>query len=223
MKLDTRIEIGGNVLKLTSYDVSLRLSEAGTARFVVQAKTQPKGIVLFDAGYAKGIFHRVFIGYVEHAMEKSEKHWTVKAREICHALQVTCYVSLRKCTVTDVLTDLKRQTGLDFVSSISGTIPRFASKGDGYYVIRSVGESFGVQDYVWYQQRDGKVWLGSWADSEYAQMGNLAFDPKFYGDQHPESATLPALPNLRPGMVLNKKRLLGVRLRSYTTVVRWKN
>ena len=223
MKLDVKIEIGGKPLKLVQHDVALAFSNAGQATFRVISDTEPRGVVLFDAGYAASKMHRFFVGYVTKTAHQSQKHWTVYCKELSNALSIPCTISLRNCNLTDVLAEITKTTDLQFVTTAGQQqIPRFSSHADGFYAIRNTGRVFKVADFAWYQTRDGKIWLGEWKDCEYANAGNIELDTQRYTKQQPQGATLPAIPALRPGMLLNNRRLEYVRLKDHETTIRWK-
>lgn len=224
MKLEAAISIAGKKHKLVTHDIALKLSDAGSASFVVQADQHPAGIVYFDAGYTIGEYYRVFIGYVEKAIEKSAKHWTIRCHEVSHALQLDTPISLRHCYLNDVLKDITGATSLELNSPIlTKQVARFTSTGDGYYALRSIPRVFNISDFVWWQTKKGALWCGQWSASDYAQLGNLELDTALFTEQTPHSATLPLLPALRPGMLVNNKRIIFVRHKDHKTVLRWTN
>ena len=231
MKLDTVLTVSGAEFHQFRYDVALKMSDAGSATFEVEAEAEPKGVVTFDMGYTVGNLHRVFIGYVDKATPKYDRHWQLHCKEICHALQVPVAVSLRHCFQRDVFTELATKTALAFVTAggksyTSLQASRFFSteRGDGYYALKQTARVFNIPDFVFFQTVDGKVWSGSWEDSQYAANGDILIDPLLFTKQQPNSATSPALPALRPGMMVNGKRLLFVRHNSdHKTVLRWKS
>ena len=224
MRLDTQVQIGGQELRLIDHDVVLKLSDAGQATFRVISANQPKGVVLFDAGYTVGNLHRIFVGYVDRATHQSQKHWTVYCKELCAALALKAPISLRHCTLPDVLSEITKATDLQFITQAgSHQVSRFANAADGFYALRNTARVFSIDDFAWYQQKDGKLWLGEWKDCAYAKAGNIELDSQLYTKQQPSGATLPAIPALRPGMLLNQQRLTYVRLKSHETTIRWKH
>lgn len=228
MKLEARISIDGKAHKLVAHDVALRLGEVGTAAFTVQADSKPAGAVLFDAGYTAGVMHRFFIGYVVSAAEKSSKHWQIQCREICDALKIPVHLSLRHCLLPDVLREVAGTIALD-VTTASGKdyatrkVSRMASTGDGFYALRNLARVFSIVDFVWWQTATGGIWCGAWADSVYAQNGNIEINHKMFSKQQGNSATLAAMPAIRPGMLVNGRRVEFVRLTDTKTVLRWKS
>jgi hypothetical protein len=231
MKLEAHVTVAGTEHKLIHYDVALKYADAGSATFEVQADAEPKGVVMFESGYTVGQMHKIFIGYVDKATRLYDKHWKLHCREICHALKIPLAVSLQHCYLKDVLGELASATALEIITAdgkpyTSLQASRFFSteRGDGYYALKQTARVFNIPDFAWWQTAAGQVWCGAWADSLYAANGDIQIDPLLFTKQQPLSATLPALPALRPGMVVNGKRLLFVRHTSdHKTVIRWKS
>lgn len=221
MKLHTKLTIGKE-LHLIDYNINLKLSEAGSATFRAISETKPSGLVFFDAGYATGKFWRYYIGFVTQATPESHKHWTIKTRELAHLLNNECPVSLRMPKLIDVLGEMTKYTGLKFLTPEPDlACTRFFSTNDGYFCMRRIPRTFIIDDYVWWQNRKGKVWLGKWALSEYAAYGDIPLDPKFYIRHRPGMSVISALPALRPGMLLNGHRLTSVRFQNHNMTLRW--
>lgn len=222
MKLDERITIGGTEYRLIQRDIMLAQSDAGRATFRVESKTQPRGRVKYECGYARYPFHPFFLGYIERAQQESNKSWTLHCRELVDGLIQTANISLRQCLITDVLRDVTAATKVQFASVDAGTqVPRYASQGDGFNAIRNIARVFSVPDFVFWQQTDGLVWLGEWAKAAYATPDRV-IDERFFTRRTPDSAVLPAMPKLRPGMLINGKRLLSHRLtQQHESYLKW--
>lgn len=229
MKLDRTLKIDGTEYPLVDADVSLALSEIGRASFIVQSREEPPhGIVTFDCGYADGRFYRYFLGKITHAVRRDAKSWTLQAREVCMALELPCPVSLRNCYIMDVQREITRVTTLNFrmlhSDYASTEVPRFANSdtGDALHALNSIARVFRVPDFVWFQDLDGKIWLGNWAHSFFAERGNIEIPDKLFTRQQAANmATLPAIPSLRPGALVNGKRLQGVRLMGHEVHLSW--
>lgn len=222
MKLDERISVGGTEYRLIHRDIVLELSGSGRATFRVESKTQPRGQVKYQCGYARHQFHPFFTGYIERAQQESNKSWTLHCRELAHGLIQPGQVNLRDCLITDVTADLTKATRVQFADIAPGTnVPRFASHGDGFNALRSIARVFRVPDFVFYQQTDGLIWLGQWKTSQYATP-DKQIDQRFFDRQTPESAILPAMPVLRPGMLVNGRRIQSHRLtQQHQSYLKW--
>lgn len=211
MKLVEHLTIGGKEQRLVKREIKLELSAAGKAIFRVQAESKPSGLVLYQCGYAKHQLHDFFIGYIEQATPEG-KTWQLSCRELMHGLTQIAHVSLRQCVAADVLADVQRATKVEFVDISTNKVPRFASHSDGFAAVRNLQRVFQIPDFVFFQQKDGKVWCGEWKQAEELYTKAREIDPKFFTRHTPSSAVLPALPALRPGMLVNGRHLLAVRL-----------
>lgn len=222
MKLEERLTVGGTEYRIIRRDVALELSATGRASFRVEAKSKPKGLVLLQCGYARHTFHDFFMGYVHEATQESDKTWTLVCRELVDGLTQVAHVALRTCLITDVLADIERATRVKFSAVDAGKeVPRFASHADGYHAVRNLSRVFNIPDFVFWQQIDGKIWLGNWGKSAYFNP-DRKIDRAFFTRYTPDSAVLPALPNLRPGMRVNGRRVQAIRLtQEHETLIRW--
>jgi len=225
MRLITKVWIDDIERHLIHYTINLKLNEVGLATLEVETKIQPrpKSLVVFKAGYTVGSMWTYFIGFVDQVDPESTHHWTVKCKEISHALASDCLIALRSCTLADVKGEMQGCTGLKFVIKQGHlTATRFFSHGEGYFCIRRLDRVFGIDDYTWWQRRDGSVWFGTWALSDYALAGNLDLDPEYYIKQKPGVVVVPVIPSMRPGMLVNQHRLTAVRFESnHHMTFRW--
>ena len=136
-------------------------------------------------------------------------------------------MELRQPTLKDVLTTIYEKTGLNFSipeQSYSTTkVPHFKNLGDGYQAIKTIGRVFQIDDYIWQQQDSGVVYVGSWSDSRWPDRA-AEIPTRFFNRQlSSQSAELATIPQLRPGALLNQKRLNSVELNGSFMVVTWSN
>ncbi len=222
MKLLEKLTIGGTNYRIIERDVYLELSNAGRATFRVEAKSKPSGLVHYQCGYGGHNTHDFFLGYIERAQPESNKSYTIYCRELCGGLSQTSHISLRNCLITDVIRDISTATHVQFADiSPDKQVPRYASHGDGFNALRNIGRVFGLNDFVFYQQIDGLLWMGEWQQSAYAKPDRV-IDQRFFTRQTPDSSILPAIPVLRPGMLINGRRLLSHRLtQDHQSLLKW--
>lgn len=221
MKLIEHLTVGGQALRLVKREIKLELSAAGKASFRVQAEKKPTGLVMYQCGYARHQLHDFFMGYVDQATQEG-KVWQLSCRELMHGLTQRAPVSLRQCVAADVLADVNRATKVEFADLRTAKVTRFQSHADGFAAVRNLERVFQIPDFVFFQQQDGKVWCGEWKQAEALYTKAREIDPKFFTRHTPSSAVLPALPALRPGMVVNGRRLLAIRLsQKHETHLTW--
>lgn len=225
MRLKETLLIGGKQFRVVSRSISLVLSGTGRATFKIATETtdRPSGLVLFRSGYANHVIHDFFMGFIVSA-HRSGLTWTLECVELVHGLTQKAAISLRQCQISDVANDISAATEVRFVvGTQGGQRPRFASHADGFHAVRAIPGVFGLKNFVFFQKTDGMVWLGSWDDAGAAYTENRQIDPKFFIKYSGSAAVIPALPVLRPGMLVNGKRIESLRLVKHETQIKWKS
>jgi hypothetical protein len=126
----------------------------------------------------------------------------------------------------DVLKEISRITALSFsipeADYADLQVANFYNIGTGYQAMDLIGRVFNVPDYIWQQQGNGVVFAGSWAQSRWADLGDVVVQDSLF-DRHSanESARIAAIPQLRPGVVLNGHRLSRIEFQGNHMVVSW--
>lgn len=229
MKLDTQLTIDDVEYRVIDYDVQLGLSEIGRAVFVIQSELKPStGTVVFNCGYKGAGFYRYFIGSARRIVRSAGNSWAVHCRELSMVLEMTCPISLRNCTMLDVLADIERRTLIKFSGSetlgsyASAKVPRFAHSGSALHAVQALADVFNIPDFIWLQDAEAKVWCGSSEDSFAAKHDNITIPDSFFTQQQAANmATLPALPVVRPGTQINGERITAVRLHDHEVQLTW--
>lgn len=227
MKLHKVLTIGGVVVALVNDDVRLDLKSPGRATFTIQAGAQVSGLVTLDIGYNESALQRHFIGYVERCTAANGVEQIVFCREVASVLAKSMPMNLRHVDLRAVLADISSKTGLRFrVPDQPYTkvkAPYFYSLAAGYQAMDSMGTVFGIPDFIWQQQGDGEVFVGSWADSFFGVRPALQLPVSLFdGYQGNQSAMVAALPGLRPGASINQgERITSVTLAGTQMAIRW--
>ena len=227
MKLHKVLTIGGVVVALVNDDVRLDLKSPGRATFTIQAGAQVSGLVTLDIGYNESALQRHFIGYVERCTAANGVEQIVFCREVASVLAKSMPMNLRHVDLRAVLADISSKTGLRFrVPDQPYTkvkAPYFFSLAAGYQAMDSMGTVFGIPDFIWQQQGDGEVFVGSWADSFFGVRPALQLPVSLFdGYQGNQSAMVAALPGLRPGASINQgERITSVTLAGTQMAIRW--
>jgi hypothetical protein len=227
MKLHKVLTIGGVVVPLVKDDVRLDLKSPGRATFTIQAGAQVSGLVTLDIGYNESALQRHFIGYVERCTAANGVEQIVFCREVAAVLAKSLPMNLRHADLRAVLADIGSKTGLSFrVPDQPYTrvkAPFFYSLAAGYQAMDSMGTVFGIPDFIWQQQGDGEVFVGSWADSFFGARPALQLPVSLFdGYQGNQSAMVSALPGLRPGVSINQgERITSVTLAGTQMAIRW--
>lgn len=87
----------------------------------------------------------------------------------------------------------------------------------------SLARLFNIHGFIWQQQGDGEVFVGSWADSFFGVRPPLQLPAELFDDyQGNQSAMIAALPGLRPGATINHgERITSVALVDNQMAIRW--
>lgn len=228
MKLHQVITVNGVVHDLVKSDVRLELHNPGRATFTVLAGAPLKGLVTFDVGYNDKPLQRHFIGYVERSTATNAKQQVLFCRELAAILGRSLPMNLRHIDLRGVLEHVSEQTGLRFRVPdrpyASTRAPFFYSLAAGFQAMESLAQVFAIPDFIWQQQGDGEVFVGSWADSYFGALTALQLPVELFDNyQGNQSATIAALPGLRPGAMINQgERVTHVALAGNQMAIRWK-
>ncbi|MGO4366635.1 hypothetical protein [Pseudomonas sp. PAB10] len=227
MKLHKLLTINGAPFVLLKDEVRLDLKNPGRATFTIQSTTPVKGLVTLDIGYNEGTLQRHFIGYVERCTAANGVQQVLFCRELAAILAKPLPLNLRHVDLRAVLTEISHQTGLRFrvpeQPYASVKTPYFYSLAAGYQAMDSLARVFNIPDFIWQQQGDGEVFVGSWADSFFGARPALQLPVElFEGYQGNQSAMVAALPGLRPGATINQgERITSVTLAHSQMAIRW--
>lgn len=208
MKLLKKLQVNGADISLVTDDVRLELHSPGRASLRVVSSVALSGIVTLDLGYShQSQLHRWFTGFIEKSVTVSNNEQQLFCRELSAILNRRLPISLRHATLRTVLADISRQSGLRFnvpKAAYSDTrTPYFFSMGGGYHCMDAIGQVFNISDYIWQQQGNGEIYVGSWADSFWANKPLELPEKLLTGHLPDDGADIPAVPALRPGIQFN--------------------
>lgn len=201
----------------------------GRATFTIQAPAPVKGLVTLDIGYNGNTLQRHFIGYVERSTTASRNQQVLFCRELAAILAkpLPLPLNLRHVDLRAVLVEISQHTGLRFrvpERPYAGVkAPFFYSLAAGYQAMDSLARVFNIPDFIWQQQGEGEVFVGSWADSFFGVRSPLQLPVELFdGYQGNQSAMIAALPGLRPGATVNHgERITSVALIDNQMAIRW--
>ena len=228
MKLHKVLSIDGITYPLVQDDVRLTLSSPGRATFTIQAPAAVKGLVTLDLGYNVSPLQRHFLGYVERCTQANQVEQVLVCREMAGILARPLPMNLRHADLRSVLGEISSQTGLKFrVPDQLYTrtkAPFFYNLAAGYQAMDTLAKVFAIDDFIWQQQGDGEVFVGSWAHSFFGARSALQLPVELFNDyQGNQSAMIAALPGLRPGATINQgERITHVTLSGNQMGIRWK-
>ncbi|MFA0054952.1 hypothetical protein [Vibrio echinoideorum] len=226
MKLEKRLFISGEEVKLVSNMVSLKLSLGSVAIFEVETTEKPEQFssVRLDIGYENKTAPW-FEGYIDKVQPAANGYHKITVKELAGILSKRWAVSLEHPTAEQVIGVLSDMTGLQFnlpdAEYVKTTIPNFVSQGTGYQCLEQIAKAFSIPDCVWFQHTDQVVYFGSYQDSHFHNKP-MALPEEFTSRQSGNSVTFVPFPMLRPGRVMNDKRVNRVDLIQDEMTAYWK-
>ncbi|MGU5722743.1 hypothetical protein [Aeromonas media] len=216
MKLSTNLNLSGQPAHLIDHDIVLDLSAGGRAALTIEGPATKGQTLTVDTGYNSEL-RRWFTGYVYDVQPAANGASMLLCRELAGILGSKFPVSIQHATLRNLLAWLTDQTSLTFLlpdgADYTDTpIPNFTSAGTGYQLLDHAGRAFSVPDFIWHQQPDGAIFVGSHAHSRWADKA-VELDPAFSAKQAGNTFTLAPIPAMRPGAIVNGKRVERVRLK----------
>jgi len=226
MKLQRNLIINKQTYNPVNVDVRLNLSSPARASFTVQKKPTQKGLVQFFLGYNRFKRHTFFTGFIDRITPIDENHTKVFTRELSSVLALDLPIALRNVSLREVLNYVTEKTSLTFILPqkfyVDTKAPDFVSLGSGYLLMDEIANVYQINDYIWQQRKDGKIYVGSWQDSHWAK-NQISVAPKLFTKQLAnQSATLPIIPAIRPGALINNNRITSVIINDKDMVISWK-
>jgi hypothetical protein len=223
-KFITRAYIGNQKVAVSAHWLVLQAASPGTCQLTVDKSAERFTPVAFEMGWGDMI-DRVFFGYVERVMPAANGLFTIFCRELSSALSHNLSVMLRHPTLRQVCAEISAQTGLEFVipdkAYVDVAIACFYCDCSGYAMLDNIGRTYKVPDFIWQQQGNGKIYLGSYQDS-FWQGKDIKIPQNLMTDQlGGKSANIPATPKLRPNATANGKRISKVEFKDTNMTISW--
>lgn len=223
-----RAYVDNTPVNIKDHWVVLQAKTPGNCQLTVQKKPEQTfnqfSQVTLDLGWGNMI-DRVFIGYIERVMPAENGFITLFCRELAAALSFNFNVMLRHPTLKQVLDELSKQSGLEFVipdrAYAKTSIPCFYCDSSGYAMLDNIGRAYQIKDFTWQQQGNGKVFVGSYADSFWADKPIQIPLNLMTGHQAGNTATMAAAPMVRPNVLANNQRIEKIDFKATTMTITW--
>lgn len=224
MKLNKRLTLNGEDTHIVDDKWMLELSSAGRGIVTVKGNAQTRALVQFDMGYGTTL-HRYFTGIVAKAEPADNGHTRLLVKELAFVLGTRITMSLQHATFRKVITELADNTGLNFVlpdaDYVDTPIPNFTTGGTGAQLLQNAGRAFNIPDFCWYQQPDGDIYAGSYQHSRWPSRPLPIESELTSGQAGGNSITLPAIPQMRPGALVNDQTITHVEFDGTNMTLRW--
>ncbi|MFT5788008.1 MAG: hypothetical protein ACI8SJ_000103 [Shewanella sp.] len=219
-----RATLNAQSVELKDHWLLLKADTPGTCQITVNTKASRLDKVALDLGWGEMV-DRVFIGYVERVMPAVNGWYTLFCRELAASLANNISVMLRHPTMQQVLNDISKQTGLVFVvpdkAYAQTAIPCFYADGSGYEVLDNIGRAYQITDFIWQQQGNGQIYIGSYQDSFWQDKPIQIPYAMMTDHQAGRSATMAAAPMLRPNVTANGERIKSVEFKATNMTISW--
>lgn len=226
MKPVITLRIGTDTVAVASQHVLLELAGCGRGFITALTTADTTGrLVRLDIGYDNTVY-RWFTGFVERSSPSDNGAQRIFVRELVGVFDGHWPVSLQHPTLRDVVADVARRTDMVFTlpnnAGYTDTpIPHFTHSGSGYQLLANLGRAFGIADYTWFQLPDGTVYVGSYAHSRFAGAPVDIPTEFIQSAAGGNSITLPAIPAIRPGVIVNGQRVTQVRIQDDEMSLTW--
>lgn len=221
-----RLWLSGTEIPLVDSNVVLEMSSGGRGFITAVTTDDYTGkLVRLDIGYP-GAMYRWFTGYVERSQPADNGSAKLFVRELAGTLDKPVPCSFQHPTLRIITDWLGSHSGLVFnlpsgADYTDRPIAHFTHAGTGWQLLTSLGTAFSIPDYVWYQLPDGDMFTGSYGHSLLA--GKPVNIPHEFSQATAagDSMTIPMVPTLRPGAVVNGQRVTMVRLMNDDMLLTW--
>lgn len=226
MKPVITLRIGSETVAVASQHLILELAGCGRGFITVLTTADTTGqLVRLDLGYDTTVY-RWFTGFVERSSPAENGAQRIFVRELVGVFDGQWPVSLQHPTLRDVADAIAKSTDMVFslpenVGYTDTPIPHFTHSGTGYQLLANLGRAFGITDYTWYQLPDGTVFVGSYADSRFANTPVDIPGEFVKSAAGGNSMTLAVIPAIRPGVIVNGQRITQVRINDDEMSLTW--
>lgn len=222
-RLNSILNINGlPAITIVSKQIQLDLNSTGRAMFEVVTEQEPSGLVELHLGYKVDNMQPYFLGVIE-SKHQSNGRWFLTCRELIGALSFSTPVAIRHATINKVLSALNNN--LEFVTPdndyMQTVVPHFYHSGTGIEALKQIGRVFQIPQFIYQQRSDGKIYVGSWQHSRFAQNSISDYPEHTISATSSTTGTLVAVPKLRPGIKINDRYITEVTLINDRMQIRW--
>lgn len=217
MKPVKKLLLGGDDVFIVDCFLVLELNACGRGFITVKTDKDYIGqLARLDVGYNNSTF-RWFTGFVESSQPAATGHQKLFVREVIHSLDRKMACAFQHPTLKTVTDYLEVQTGIKFILPsapyVNKPVPHFTQNGNGYQILSALGRVFSIPDYVYQQLPDGSIFVGSYQHSLFAKKP-VSIPAEFALKTAGNSLTVPVIPSLRPGVIVDGRRLKRIDLRN---------
>lgn len=224
MKIIKTVLINGIEVDLQSENIVLELNNTGRGFITVKTEADciGKSVVIELGEY--DAYYKWFDGFVEQEQPAENGYKRLFIREKIAIFERTLNCSHRHITLKALCEWLSNARGLPFrvpdESYSNKPIPLFTHTGSGYQLLHNIGRQFNVPNFIWQQSPDGSVYVGAWEHSRWAERA-IEINSNSTLSQMSNSMTVPIMAHIRPGYLVNGKRIKSVTLNGDNYILAW--
>ncbi|MDO6426248.1 hypothetical protein Q4489_04450 [Thalassotalea sp. 1_MG-2023] len=211
------------VKNIVSDTVQLDLFSPGRAIFTVICEQEPKGLVELQLGYKTSELTPYFLGVIE-SKHQIKNQWILTCRELIGALSFYVPISIRFATAEQVLANIA-ELGIEFIipneEYMKTPVACFYHSGNGISALKQLGKIYQIENYIFQQQNNGKIYVGSWDHSPWAQETIENFDESVINVKNATNGECVAIPKLRPGIKINNRYITETTLTGNKQGLKW--
>lgn len=225
MKPIIALRLAGEDVPVSGLNLVLELNKCGLGFVTALTDRDVTGeLVRLDLGYNTSVY-RWFTGFVERCAPAENGAQRLFIRELVGVFERHWPISLQHPTLRDVIAQLESSTSMRFslpAAQYADTpIPHFTHSGSGYLLLATLGRAFAISDYTWFQLPDGEVYVGSYADSRFANTPVEIPQEFSTAGGAGNTQTLPVIPAIRPGVIVNGRRITKVAIDNDDMSLTW--
>lgn len=223
MKFNERLYLGNQIAEAASVTALLSYRNPGSAQIVTNTQPTMNEVVAYEFGYDNTLA-RWFMGYVDSYTQLNNGQYSLFCRELTGTFRNPLPVFGQHLTLAELLAKISAKTALTFITpdeDYTRTIaPYICNHGTGYALLDSLGDIFNIKRYMWQQQGDGRIYVGSW-DHSFWYGRNIILPYEQIEAASMDAAIIPANPLLRPGVLINGQRVRNIQQNSNKMVITW--
>lgn len=225
MKQNKILQINNENYPLISDLVTLVNENAGTAVLVVESSVPVKGVVKLFTGW-NGKAAEYFTGFILNSLTIDKYQQRIFCAEPAKILEQRLPLMLRNATAEEIIQAIEEKTMLKFVLPetkkvwLKTKFSHLVNTSSGYELLDWLTDELGLS---WNPLADGSIRF----DEQYSEDICLCPDPSMVKQLSIKGCSLPILPQLRPGMMIQigegrKQRIERIESSNETMRINWK-
>ena len=224
MKLNKILQINNVTYPLISDQVTLVNENVGTAVFVVESSVPVKGVAKIFTGW-NGKVSEYFTGFILNCLTIDKHQQRIFCAEPAKILEQRLPLMLRNVATKEILQAIEEKTLLKFALPedapwLKTKFSHLLNTSSGYELLDFLTDELGL---TWNSLADGTIRF----DQQYSDDICLYPDPSLVKELSIKGCSLPIIPQLRPGMLIQigegrKQRIERIESSNETMRINWK-